>query len=170
MSQAPRKPFVSALPAARARAIPWMTVMTGSLVTVAPFGATLGLLPPCGLLMMLAWRLLAPLALRRWSPPLLGLFDDLSSGQPLGSAMMLWTLAFFLIDLFDQRTMFRAFFQDWLIAAAAIAFCLAGGRIVASPLSAHVDEVLVIQIVVSILLFPLAARIVAWIDRKRAIE
>ena len=55
-------------------------------------------------------------------------------------------------------------------AAAAIVLCLAGGRLVASPLTAHVDAVLVIQIVVSILVFPLAARIVAWIDRKRAVE
>lgn len=170
MSVAPRKPFEPTLAPGRARAIPWMTVMAGSLVTAAPFGATLGLLPPCGLLMLLAWRLLAPLALRRWTPPLLGLFDDLLSGQPLGSAMMLWTLAFFLIDLFDQRTMFREFFQDWLIAATAIVLCLVGGRIVASPLTAHVDQVLMIKIVVSILVFPLAARIVAWIDRKRASE
>ncbi|MFT3978226.1 MAG: rod shape-determining protein MreD [Sphingomonas bacterium] len=169
MSLAPRKPFEEPLPLGRARAIPWATVMAGSLVTIAPFGATLGLLPPCGLLMLLAWRLLAPLALRRWAPPLLGLFDDLLSGQPLGSAMLLWSLSFFLVDLFDQRTMFRDFWQDWLIAAAAIAMCLVGGRFVASPLTAHVDVVLVIQIVVSILVFPLAARIVAWIDRKRAV-
>ena len=165
-----RKPFEATLPAGRARAIPWLTVMAGSLVTVAPFGATLGLLPPCGLLMLLAWRLLAPLALRRWVPALLGLFDDLVSGQPLGSAIVLWTLTFFLIDLFDQRTLFRDFWQDWLIAAAAIAMCLAGGRLFATPLTAHVDAVLVLQIVVSILVIPLAARIVAWIDRKRAVE
>lgn len=170
MSIAPRKPFEPVLPAGRARAIPWITVMAGSLVTVAPFGATLGLLPPCGLLMLLAWRLLAPLSLRRWAVPLLGSFDDLLSGQPLGSAIVLWTLAFFLIDLFDQRTMFRDFWHDWMIAAAAIILCLIGGRLVASPLTAHVDAVLMIQIIVSILAFPLAARIVAWIDRKRASE
>ena len=164
----PRDPFTQSLPVSRARAIPWLTVMAGSLVTIVPVGATLALLPPCGLLMLLAWRLLAPLALRRWAPALLGLFDDLVSGQPLGSAMMLWTLAFFLIDLFDQRTLFRAFAQDWLIAAAAIAVCLIGGRLVASPLGAHVDGVLVVQVVVTALLFPYAARLVAWIDRRRA--
>ncbi|MCC2978830.1 MULTISPECIES: rod shape-determining protein MreD [unclassified Sphingomonas] len=144
--------------------------MGGSLVTIFPVAATLPLLPPFGLLMLLAWRLLAPLALRRWAPALLGLFDDCLSGQPLGSATLLWTLSFFMIDLFDQRTIFRAFAQDWLIASAAIAICLVGGRLFATPLGGHVDSVLVAQIAVSILLFPFAARIVAWVDRRRVVE
>lgn len=148
--------------------IPAVSIMAGSCVTILPHIFDAPLLPPFGLLMLLAWRLLAPLALRRWSPALLGLFDDCVSGQPLGSAVLLWTLCFFLVDLFDQRTIFRAFAQDWLIAAAAIAFCLIGGRLLATPLGAHVDTVLVAQIVVSILLFPFAARAVAWVDRRRA--
>ena len=165
-----RKPFEAPVPRSRARALPWLTVMGGSLATVFPVAASLPLLPPFGLLMLLAWRLLAPLALRRWAPALLGLFDDCLSGQPMGSAMLLWTLSFFLIDLFDQRTLFRAFAQDWLIAAVAIAFCLIGGRLVATPLGGHVDSVLVVQVVVSILIFPVAARVVAWVDRRRVAE
>lgn len=166
----PRKPFKAPLPPGRARIIPWASVMAGSLLTVVPMGATLPLMPPGGLLMLLAWRLLAPLALRRWAPAPLGFFDDLLSGQPLGSAVLLWTLACFLVDLFDQRTIFRAFLQDWAIAAAAIAMCLLGGRLLATPLGAHVDGVLLLQIMVSILAFPLAARLVAWVDRRRAPE
>lgn len=158
------------MPRSRARALPWLTVMGGSLVTVFPVAANLPLLPPFGLLMLLAWRLLAPLALRRWAPALLGLFDDCLSGQPMGSAMLLWTVSFFLIDLFDQRTLFRAFAQDWLIAAVCIAFCLIGGRLVATPLGGHVDSVLVVQVIVSILIFPVAARVVAWVDRRRVAE
>ena len=118
--------------------------------------------------MMLAWRLLAPLSLRVWAPALLGLFDDLVSGQPLGSAMLLWTLSFFLVEAMDARSGVRDFAQNWAIAAVSIAFCLAGGRLVATRLGAHVDSVLLLQIVISILLFPLAARLVAWIDLKRA--
>lgn len=164
------KPFEAPLQQSPARALPWATVMAGSLMTIVPVAATLPLLPPFGLLMLLAWRLLAPLALRRWAPALLGLFDDCLSGQPLGSSMLLWTLSFFLIDLFDQRTIFRAFTQDWLIAAVAIAFCLTGGRLLATPLGGHVDSMLLVQIAVSILLFPLAAWLVAWVDRRRAAE
>lgn len=163
-------PFATPLPRNRARAIPWLTVMAGSLTTAIPVVATAPLLPPFGLLMLLSWRLLAPLALRRWAPALLGLFDDCLSGQPIGSATLLWTLSFFLIDLFDQRTIFRAFAQDWLIAATAIALCLVGGRLFATPLGGHVDSMLIAQIAVAILLFPLTARIVAWVDRRRIVE
>ncbi len=166
----PIKPLDAPLTLGRARVLPWASVMAGSLITIFPVATTLPILPPFGLLMLLAWRLLAPRALRPWTPALLGLWDDCLSGQPMGSAVMLWTLSFFLIELFDQRTMFRSFAQDWLIAASAIAFCLIGGRLLATPLGAHVDSVLVAQIVVSILLFPLAAWVVAWVDRKRAAE
>ena len=166
----PRKPFEEPLPQNPARLLPWATVMAGSLVTIVPVGATLPLLPPAGLSMLLAWRLLAPLALRRWAPALLGAFDDLVSGQPLGSAVLLWTLAFVIVDLFDQRMLFRDFMQDWLIAAVAITLCLVGGRLIASPIGAHVDTMLLVQIMVTILAFPIAAWAVAWIDRKRAAE
>jgi len=141
--------------------------MAGSLVTILPVVATIPLLPPVGLLMLLAWRLLAPLALRIWAPSVLGLFDDLVSGQPLGASMLLWQLSFFGIAVIDRRTMFRDFRQDWLIAAGVIVFCIAGGRLLAAPFGAHVDTVLIFQAMVSILAFPLAARLVAWIDRKR---
>jgi len=45
-----------------------------------------------------------------------------------------------------------------------------GARIVALPLGAHVDGMLLAQIAMTIMLFPLAARLVAWIDRKRGTE
>lgn len=161
-------PFREPLSPGSARLLPWTTVMAGSLVAALPWGATLPLLPPVGLLILLAWRLLAPLALRIWAPAVLGLFDDLVSGQPVGSAMLLWTLAYFLTDALEARSAMRDFWQSWAIAAVAIALCLAGGRLVATPLGAHVDSMLVVQIVVSALLFPAAARLVAWVDSRRA--
>ncbi|WP_341207398.1 rod shape-determining protein MreD [uncultured Sphingomonas sp.] len=164
-----RPPFEEPLGRGRARLLPWATVMVGSLVTILPWGATLPLLPPVGLLLMLSWRLLAPLSLRVWAPALLGLFDDLLSGQPLGSAMLLWTLAYFLVEAIDARSGVRDFAQSWAIAALAIAFVLLGGRLVATPLDAHVDSVLLLQIMTSVLLFPAAARLVAWIDLRRAL-
>lgn len=164
-----RPPFEEPLGRGRARLLPWATVMVGSLVTILPWGATLPLLPPVGLLLLLSWRLLAPLSLRVWAPALLGLFDDLLSGQPLGSAMLLWTLAYFLVEAIDARSGVRDFKQSWAIAALAIAFVLLGGRLAATPLDAHVDSVLLLQIVISVLLFPAAARLVAWIDLRRAL-
>ena len=164
------KPFAPALPPARARMLPWMTVAAGSLVTIAPVVASLPLLPPMGLIMLLAWRLAARFALRPWAAAPLGLFDDLLSGQPLGSAVLLWSICFLAIDLIEQRLIFRDFWQDWLIAGAAIAFCVTTGRLLALPLGAQVDVMLSAQIVISLLLFPLAARLVAWIDRKRGAQ
>ncbi|MCT8000520.1 rod shape-determining protein MreD [Sphingomonas sanguinis] len=160
-------PFDPGLPPARARALPWLTVMAGSLVAIVPVVAIVPLQPPMGLLMLLAWRLVARFALRLWAAAPLGLFDDLLSGQPLGSAMLLWSLTSLAIDLFEHRLVFRDFWQDWLIASGAIAFCLITGRFLAVPVGAQVDAPLILQIVITILLFPMATRLVAWIDRKR---
>nr|WP_276588895.1 MULTISPECIES: rod shape-determining protein MreD [unclassified Sphingomonas] len=155
------------MPPGRARALPWASVMAASLVTIVPVIATIPLLPPLGLLMLLAWRLLARFALRRWAAAPLGLFDDLASGQPLGSSVLLWSLCFLFIDLVEARLVFRDFWQDWLIASGALAFCIVMGRLIAVPIGAHVDLLILAQIAMAVLMFPLAARFVAWIDRKR---
>ena len=161
-------PFAPTLPRQSARALPWLSVVAGSLVTTVPLVATLPLLPPFGLLMLLAWRLLVRFSLRRWAAAPLGFVDDLVSGQPLGSAVLLWSLCFLLIDVAEERLAFRDFWQDWLMAAGLIAACIAAGRLIALPMAAHVDLPLVAQIVASILLFPVALRLVAWVDVKRA--
>lgn len=154
-----RGPFDEAPDPAATRFVPALSVLIGSAITIWPIIASVQILPPLGLLMLLGWRLTRTESFRVWAPLPLGLFDDLVSGQPLGSAMVLWTLCFFMIDLIDQRIVYRDFWQDWLIAGGAIGFCLILGRLIASPLDAHVDTVLLLQIAISILLFPLAARI-----------
>jgi len=167
VSQIDYKPFAPTLPAGRARVIPWASVMAGSLMTIVPVVASLPLMPPMGLIMLLAWRLLARFSLRPWAGAPLGLFDDIVSGQPIGASMLLWSLVMIGIDLIEQRLIFRDFWQDWLIAGAALAFCLAVGRLIALPLRAQVDGMVMAQILMATMLFPVAARIVAWIDRKR---
>jgi rod shape-determining protein MreD len=157
------KPFETKIPAGRSRVIPWATVMAGSLITIP-------LLPPFGFVMLLAWRLLARFAFKPWAAAPLGLFDDLVSGQPLGSAVLMWSLAFVAIDMIEQRLAFRDYWQDWLIAGGLIAACILVGRFIAVPVGAHVDTILIAQIAVTILMFPLAARIVAAIQNKRGAE
>ena len=142
--------------------------MAGSLITIWPFIASFPILPPFGLMMLLAWRLRRHDAIPIWAPLGLGLFDDLLSGQPIGSAVVLWTACFFAIDLIERRLMFRDFWQDWLVAAGGIAACLALGRLIASPLGAHVDTVVIVQIALSILLYPVAASLAGWLDARRA--
>ena len=95
-------------------------------MTALPLIATVPLLPPFGLLMLLAWRLLDRFALR----PLGGGAARLRRrpGQRpaarVGGAVV--ALCFLLIDLIEQRLVFRDFWQDWLIAAGLIGFCLLG--------------------------------------------
>ncbi len=135
------------------------SILIGSLVTLIPVVASVPFLPPFGLLMLLGWRLLRPDALPVWAAAPLGLFDDLVSGQPVGSAVLLWQICALTIDLVDTRLLARDFWHDWLLAGGSIAFCLIAGRAFASTLAANVDTVLLFQILVSIALFPLATRL-----------
>ena len=89
------------------------------------------------------------------------------SGQPLGGAVLSWSLCFLVIDLIEQRGEERGFAFDWLIAGVLIAGVLTLGRLLAAPLAAPLGPVLAVQIAASVLLFPVAVRLVAWIDRRR---
>ncbi len=162
-----RGPFDPEPPSALMWLIPVGSVMAGSLLTLLPVIATIAFLPPFGLMMLIGWRLGRPDAMPIWAPLLLGLFDDLFSGQPFGSAMFLWSATAIGLDLLDQRLVSRDFWQDWLLAAGSISGCLIAARLVAAPISAHVDTVLLIQIIVSVMLYPVIARLCAWLDRKR---
>lgn len=142
-----------------------LSVVLGSMMTLLPFVTTVPLLPPFGLMMLLGWRLVRGDSMKVWAPVLLGFFDDMVSGQPLGSAMLLWTVCVLIVDVLDTRLVWRDFWQDWLIASGAIAFCLIAGRLVATPFTAHVDTALLFQIVISAALFPVIARFCAWLDR-----
>jgi rod shape-determining protein MreD len=149
--------------------IPAVSIMAGSCMTILPHVFSAPLLPPFGLLMLLGWRLLRPELFRIWAPVPLGLFDDLLSGQPLGSAMLLWTLCFLVLDMVDRRMLWRDFRQDWFIGIALIAAVIAGGALIAWPGSTSPPVIaLGIQLGVSAALFPLVTRIVARLDSWRA--
>lgn len=144
------------------------TVMAGSLVTIVPVVSTIPILPPFGLLVLLAWRLYRPDSLKVWAAAPLGLFDDLLSGQPMGSATLLWSLCLLGTDLLDTRLLHRVFWQDWLIATAAISVCLVAGRIFAGTLSSPVDGPLLVQVLLSAMLFPRITRLCGWMTRRSA--
>ena len=163
----PRKrgPFDEAPDSTWIRIRPAVSVMAASTLVIWPMVVHFPILPPFGLLVLLGWRLMRPDAIPIWAPLGLGLYDDLLSGQPFGSAMTMWMLCFFMIDLIDQRLVFRDFWQNWLIAAGGTAFCLSFARLTASPLAAHVDTALLLQILVSVMLFPVVSLLCAWLDR-----
>ncbi|WP_164116764.1 rod shape-determining protein MreD [Sphingorhabdus sp. Alg239-R122] len=149
--------------------IPIFSVMIGSmLVLFIPYIASMPLLPPLGLMMLIAWRLIRPGLWPIWIGFPLGLFDDIFSGQPFGSAAFLWSLVMIFIEIMDNRFLWRGFWQDWLIAAVSIMLALIGGLLINNIIAdAGNLTILLPQIILSIFLYPLVLRIVAWLDRKR---
>ena len=145
-----------------------LSVALGSMMTLLPIVATVPFLPPFGLMILLGWRLVRGDSTKVWMPVPLGLFDDAISGQPFGSAMLLWTVCVLVIDIIDTRLVWRDFWQDWLIASGAIAFFLIAGRLLAAPFYAHVDTALLFQILIAVALFPVIARFCALMDRDNS--
>jgi rod shape-determining protein MreD len=142
--------------------------MIASLAPLLPEIATAPVLPPFGFMMLLAWRLLREDLWPVWVALPLGLFDDIFSGQPLGSAMALWTIAFLAIDLIDSQLVWRDYWQDWGIAALAIASELILALGIAHITGGATPVVfLAPQIAVSALLFPMVARACGVLDRFR---
>ena len=149
-------------------AIPIASVILASMVTTLPIFSSGPLLPPFGLLMFLSWRLMRPGLLPIWSGVPFGLMDDLFSGQPFGSAGLLWSLAMLIIEIIDSRAIWRDYLQDWLIAALLITAVLLGGWWIAGLAHATPEpEILFPQILLSILLYPLVVRICARLDSWR---
>lgn len=150
----------------KARLVPIVSTMVASLVpALLPIVAEWPILPPFGLMTLLAWRLLRPGYWAVWAPLPLGFFDDLVSGQPVGSAMLCWTLAFLAIEASERAAVWRDYWQDWMYATLAIAGCIAAGYLFALLAGARMPILgLVPQLGASILLFPAVARLCARLD------
>lgn len=153
---------------ARAKAVPIVSTLAGSLLALMPIVATVPLLPPFGLLTLLAWKLLRPELWPVWIGLPLGLFDDLVSGEPIGTAMALWTLALLMIDAVEQRLLWRDYWQEWLMAGIAIVLVIGGGWLAAQWMGAPLRfRVLLPQLVTAVLCFPVVGRLCAILDRWR---
>jgi rod shape-determining protein MreD len=150
-----------------ALALPWLTILLGSLTPWLPIIASAPILPPLGFLMMLAWRLVRPGLLPLWAGLPLGLFDDFYSGQPFGSAVLLFSLTLIAIELIEVRFPWRNFWLDWLTASAIVAPYVIIAALFAGATSFDQLAVVVPQLVISIVLYPMIARLVAALDRLR---
>lgn len=146
--------------------LPWLSIMLGSLTPWLPVIAPAPLLPPFGFLMLLAWRLARPGLLPLWAGLPLGLFDDLFSGQPFGSGVLLFSVTLIAIELIEIRFPWRNFWLDWLTAAGIVTVYLALAAVLAGAALVQL-QVILPQLVLSIVLFPLIARLVAQLDRLR---
>jgi rod shape-determining protein MreD len=151
-----------------AYAVPWASVMIGSLLPQLFIASAVPLVPPLGFLVLLSWRLVRPGLLPVWAGFPLGLFDDLFTGQPLGSAILLWSATMIALEIVETRFPWRGFFQDWLVSGIlsvgylVMAAILSGGRV-----DGVMIAVLLPQIVVTLVLIPVLARFVAALDRFR---
>ena len=126
------------------------------------------LVPPLGLVMLLAWRLVRPGLLPVWAGVPLGLLDDLYSGQPFGFAVFTWSLVMLGIEMLETRMPWRSYWQDWFTAAMVIvSYLLAGWLLSGGQPTVHSLVALFPQFVLTVLIFPIAARLVAMLDRVR---
>ncbi len=151
-----------------ALAVPWLLVMLGSLSPTWPLITSAPLVPPLGLMILIAWLQLRPGIFPAWAGFPLGLFDDLFSGQPFGSAALLWSLTVLLLELQEFRFPWRIYWQDWAVSAGLVASCLVLSAAIASSGSAPAALATIApQIVLAVLAFPIIGRLVALFDRFR---
>ena len=134
-----------------------------------PLIANSPVLPPLGLLFFLCWQLLRSEMWPVWIGLPLGLWDDLFSGAPIGTAVGLWTLASIAIAYSSQRIYWRGFLHDWAIAALLIAIIQSLAALITHP---QADTRLVLglvvpQIIISALLVPLFMRLTGKFDNFR---
>jgi rod shape-determining protein MreD len=119
-------------------------------------------------MLLLAWRLLRPGLLPLWAGLPLGLFDDLYSGQPFGSGVLLFSLTLIAIELIEIRFPWRNFWLDWLTASAMLIVYLGAAAVLSgAPLTVVQLTVILPQLLLSVVLFPIVARLVAHLDRLR---
>lgn len=152
----------------RAQLVPYISILLASMLPALVMTSVMPVAPPLGFLFLLGWRLVRPGLLPLWVGLPLGAFDDLFSGQPFGSAILLWSLTMLVLEILEQRFPFRGFWQDWFTAGLAIVLYLlvamaASGTI---PSSFHLLASGP-QALLSILLYPIIALMVAALDRFR---
>ena len=150
--------------------LPWLLVMVGSLSPAWPIISSAPLVPPFGFLLLIAWQQLRPGLFPIWAGLPLGMFDDLYSGQPIGSAVMLWSLTMLALEFLEVRFPWRGVVLNWLSAGGIITAYLVLALMVANAGGGSAAiSVLVPQILLSILAYPIAARLVGAVDRFRLI-
>lgn len=151
-----------------ATALPWATVMLLSLVSFSPIIASATVLPPLSFMILMGWRLLRPGMLPVWAGAPLGAFDDLYSGQPLGSAITLWSLAMIAMEAIDARFRYRGFLQDWVVAAGLFAgYILLSALIVTAAGGSAALYTVVPQVALTILIYPAITGLIVVLDRVR---
>ena len=150
------------------QAVPIIVTMIASMLPILPIIATAPIMPPLGFMVLTCWRVLHRNMWPAWVALPLGLWDDIFSGQPLGSAMLLWTFAMLALDILDRKMVWRDFIQDWALANGLIAGVLLGGLIIANMTGGATATTLIIpQILIAACLFPMVSWVCGIVDKWR---
>jgi len=148
--------------------VPWVSILLASGLTGVILVASAPVIPPFAFLMFVAWRQLRPGLLPVWAGLPLGIVDDLFSGQPVGSAVLLWSLAAIALDAIELRLPWRNFNIEWLVAAGMIAAYILLSLAIANMAGGSTGVLTVLPLVaLSILAYPPIGRLVALLDRFR---
>ena len=152
----------------RRRYVPVASTLLAASLVILPIVIDRPIVPPFGFMVLIAWRLLRP---ELWPATMglpLGFFNDLVGGHPLGQSMALWTAAFLILDFIDSRAMYRDYWMDWLIAAVLILFHAFGAWLIARWMGSGMEfGVLWPQIGLTVLAYPVVARLIVALDRWR---
>ena len=153
----------------RRRYVPLTSTLFAMLLGLLPFVVSSLWVPNLAFLTLLTWRLVRPEIWQAQAALGFGLLADLIvPGAPLGQSMLLWTVIFLGLDYADYLLGVRDYWLDWTLATAAILFHSAGVWYIALLMGAKVSIlVMVPQLLLSILAYPLMARIVLRLDRWR---
>jgi rod shape-determining protein MreD len=151
-----------------ARYIPVATVVAASLLAALPIVSLTGWWPNFAFLMLIAWRLLRADPWPAWWAGPMGFFNDLMTGAPIGLSVALWTAVMLAMELVDRRTQWRDYWVEWAIATVLIAVDRWADWQVAGLGGAAVPFLTIVPaIAIGVLAFPVAAMIVARLDRWR---
>lgn len=156
---------------ALALSVPWLTIALASLLPTLPLIASAPLLPPLGYMMLIGWRQMRPGLLPIWAGLPLGAIDDIFSGQPFGSAILLWSLSMIALDVLEARFPWRNFVQEWVVATALMAaYILLNLGVVNLAGGSVMPQVVLLQLLLAVMMYPLVGRVVAACDRFRLLR
>ncbi|WP_338244809.1 rod shape-determining protein MreD [Aurantiacibacter hainanensis] len=148
--------------------VPWISILLASLTPMLPIIALAPIIPPLGYLFLLAWRMARPEVMPMWAGLPLGLFNDLFSGQPLGSSILLFSVSMVALEMVELRFPWRSFWQDWLTAAVFIPIYLSFSALFSgAEFGLERLTLLIPQVLLSVIAFPIVAKIISLFDRLR---
>jgi rod shape-determining protein MreD len=152
----------------RRQFVPLISIIVACLLQLLPIVMSSPIIPDFGFLMLIAWRLLRPELWTSTTALPLGLFNDLIAGHPLGQSMALWTAVFLALDVIEARMGWRDYWLDWFVAALSIGAYVYAAWYIALLMGSRIEPVVMLpQLGLSILAYPVVARLVLGLDRWR---